>query len=32
MDDKALGFLGLQEEDVNDIMGKVLDAVQKISD
>jgi HD-like signal output (HDOD) protein len=32
MDDKALGFLGLQEEDVNDIMGEVLDAVQKISD
>ena len=32
MDDKTLEFLDLQEEDVNDIMGKVLDAVQKIID
>jgi len=32
MDDKTLEILDLQEEDVNDIMGKVLEAVQKIID
>jgi HD-like signal output (HDOD) protein len=32
MDDAAMAFLNLQEEDVNDIMGSVLEAVQKISD
>jgi HD-like signal output (HDOD) protein len=32
MDDKAMDFLNLQEEDVNDIMGKVLEAAQKISE
>lgn len=30
MDDKTLENLDLQDEDVNDIMGKVLEAVQKI--
>ena len=30
MDDKTLENLDLQEEDVNDIMGKVLEAVHKI--
>jgi HD-like signal output (HDOD) protein len=32
MDDKAMEFLDLKEEDVNDIMGKVLEAAQKISE
>jgi HD-like signal output (HDOD) protein len=32
MDDTAMEFLNLQEEDVNDIMGNVLEAVQKISE
>jgi HD-like signal output (HDOD) protein len=32
MDDTAMAFLNLQEEDVNDIMGNVLEAVQKISE
>ena len=32
MDDTAMEFLNLKEEDMNDIMGKVLDAVQKISE
>ena len=27
IDDKAMEFLGLQEEDINDIMGKVLESV-----
>ena len=31
MDDKTLKILDLQEKDVNDIMGKVLEAVQKIT-
>jgi HD-like signal output (HDOD) protein len=31
MDDTAMAFLNLKEEDVNDIMGNVLEAVQKIS-
>ena len=32
MDAKAMEFLNLQEEDVKDIMGKVLEAAQKISE
>ena len=32
MDDKAMEFLNLREENLNDIMGKVLEAVQKISE
>jgi hypothetical protein len=32
MDDTAMDFLGIQEEDVNEIMGKVLEAAQKISE
>ncbi len=32
MDDKAMEFLDLQEEDVKDIMGEVLEAAQKISE
>jgi HD-like signal output (HDOD) protein len=32
MDDNAMEFLNLQEEDVNEIMGKVLEAAQKISE
>jgi HD-like signal output (HDOD) protein len=32
MDDKAMEFLDIQEEDVNEIMGKVLEAAQKISE
>jgi HD-like signal output (HDOD) protein len=32
MDDAAMAFLNLQEKDVNDIMGNVLEAVQKISE
>jgi len=32
MDDKAMEFLGIQEDDVNEIMGKVLEAAQKISE
>ena len=32
IDDKAMEFLNLQEEDVNEIMGKVLEAAQKISE
>lgn len=32
MDDNAMDFLNLKEEDVNDIMGKVLEAAQKISE
>ncbi|MFC1532970.1 HDOD domain-containing protein [Thermodesulfobacteriota bacterium] len=32
MDDKAMEFLGLQEKDVNDIMGEILEAAQKISE
>lgn len=32
MDDTAMAFLNLQEKDVNDIMGNVLEAVQKISE
>ena len=32
MDDKAMEFLGLREDDINDIMGQVLDAVEKISE
>lgn len=32
MDDTAMEFLNLQEEDLNDIMGKALNAVQKISE
>jgi HD-like signal output (HDOD) protein len=32
MDDKAMEFLGVQEEDVNEIMGEVLEAAQKISE
>jgi HD-like signal output (HDOD) protein len=31
MDDTAMAFLNLREENLNDIMGKVLEAVQKIS-
>jgi HD-like signal output (HDOD) protein len=31
MDDTAMGFLNLREENLNDIMGKVLEAVQKIA-
>ena len=32
IDDKALEFLGLQESELNDMMGEVLSAAQKISD
>jgi HD-like signal output (HDOD) protein len=32
MDDAAMKFLNLGEEDISDIMGKVLEAAQKISD
>jgi hypothetical protein len=32
MDDTAMEFLNFREEDINDIMGKVLEAVQKISE
>nr|MBC8362001.1 hypothetical protein [Candidatus Desulfatibia profunda] len=32
MDATAMEFLDLQEDDVNDIMGRVLDAAQKISE
>jgi HD-like signal output (HDOD) protein len=32
MDDKAMEFLGIQEEDVNEIMGKILEAAQNISE
>ena len=32
MDDNAMEFLGIQEEDVNEIMGEVLKAAQKISE
>jgi len=32
MDDAAMAFLNLREENLNDIMGKVLEAVQKISE
>jgi HD-like signal output (HDOD) protein len=32
MDDTAMAFLNLQEKDINDIMGNVLEAVQKISE
>jgi formylmethanofuran dehydrogenase subunit B len=32
MDDTAMEFLNFREEDMNDIMGKVLEAVQKISE
>jgi HD-like signal output (HDOD) protein len=32
MDDTAMEFLNLGEEDINEIMGKVLDAAQKISE
>ena len=32
MDDTAMAFLNLREENLNDIMGKVLEAVQKISE
>jgi HD-like signal output (HDOD) protein len=32
MDDKAMASLDLQEEDVNDIMGQVLEAAQQISE
>jgi HD-like signal output (HDOD) protein len=32
MDDAAMAFLNLQEKDINDIMGNVLEAVQKISE
>ena len=32
VDDTAMGFLGLQEEDLNDLMAEVLESVQKISD
>ncbi len=32
MDDTAMPFLNLQEKDINDIMGNVLEAVQKISE
>jgi formylmethanofuran dehydrogenase subunit B len=31
MDDTAMSFLNFREENLNDIMGKVLEAVQKIS-
>ena len=31
MDDKTMEFLSLQEKDINDIMGDVLEAAQKIS-
>lgn len=32
MDDTAMAFLNLQEKDLNDIMGKVLEVVQKMSE
>jgi len=32
MDDTAMAFLNLREENLNDIMGKVIEAVQKISE
>ena len=32
MDDTAMGFLNLREENLNDIMGQVLEAVQKIAE
>jgi len=32
IDEKAMEFLGLQEEDIHDIMGEVLESVQKISE
>jgi len=32
MDDKAMEFLGIQEDDMNEIMGKVLEAAQNISE
>ena len=32
MDDTAMEFLNLREENLNDIMGKVLEAVQKIAE
>jgi HD-like signal output (HDOD) protein len=32
MDDKAMEFLNLQEEDMNEIMSKVLEAAQQISE
>ncbi len=32
MDDKAMEFLGLQEEDLNDIMGEVVESVEKITE
>ncbi len=31
-DDQAMDFLGLQEEDMTDIMGDILESVEKISD
>ena len=30
IDEGAMEFLGLQEEDINDIMGATIDATQKI--
>jgi formylmethanofuran dehydrogenase subunit B len=32
MDDTAMEFLSLREENLNDIMGQVLEAVQKIAE
>jgi len=32
MDDTAMAFLNLREENLNDIMGKVIEAVKKISE
>ncbi len=32
MDDTAMAFLNLREENLNDIMGEVIEAVQKISE
>ena len=32
MDDKAMEFVGLQEEDVSNIMDEVADSVEKIAE
>lgn len=32
MDDKAMEFLGLQEEELSDIMGEVVESVEKIAE
>lgn len=32
MDDTAMDFLGIEEEDMNEIMGSILEATQKISE